>query len=509
MSPFLILCIIAAYFAAILGVSALTSSKKGSSSDFFRGGGKSPWYIVAISTIGSSISGVTFLSVPGMVAASEFSYMQMVIGFTFGYVAVAYVLLPLYYRINMNSIYGYLEQRYGRAGYFTGAAFFLISKLLGCGVRMFLTASVLQLILFDSLGIPFWLNVAVTMVIVWLYTFRGGVRTLVWADMLQTFAMIIAVVLCIVYVSKAMGLDFSGLCHSIGDSGMARTWFFDDLKDTRYFWKQFLAGMFTTITMTGLDQDMMQKNLSCKNLKDAQKNMVSSGFLYLPINLIFLCLGVLLFQYCASAGIAVSVGPHAVSGGIKPDQVFATVATGGAMPLAVGILFVLGLVAAAFSSAGSAVTALTTSFTVDFLRADRRLQGLEGEELAAAEKNLVRTRLTVHAVTAIVMGFVIYAFRIIGNQSVINAVYMVASYTYGPLLGIYAFGMATKLQPRKWAVPLICILSPLICLVLHFNSEAWFGGYRFGFEMLLINGAITFLGLLLASFQRNSYLCKE
>lgn len=509
MSPILILCIIAAYFAAILGVSALTSSKKGSSSDFFKGGGKSPWYIVAISTIGSSISGVTFLSVPGMVAASEFSYMQMVIGFTFGYVAVAYVLLPLYYRINMNSIYGYLEQRFGRAGYFTGASFFLISKLLGCGVRMFLTASVLQLILFDTLGIPFWLNVAVTMIIVWLYTFRGGVRTLVWADMLQTFAMIIAVVLCIFYVAKSMGLDFKGVFTSIGDSGMARTWYFDDFKDTRYFWKQFLAGMFTTITMTGLDQDMMQKNLSCKNLKDAQKNMISSGFLYLPINLIFLCLGVLLFQYCAKAGIAVSAGPDAVAGGIKPDQVFATVATGGYMPLAVGILFVLGLVAAAFSSAGSAVTALTTSFTVDFLRADRRLQGLEGEELAAEEKKLASTRKIVHVVIAIIMGFVIYAFKVIGNQSVINAVYMVASYTYGPLLGIYAFGMATKLKPRGWAVPVICVVSPLICLMLHFNSEAWFGGYRFGFEMLLINGAITFLGLLLASFQRNSYLCKE
>ncbi len=502
MSTTLIICLIAAYFAAILTVSALSSSKQKKSSDFFRGGGKSPWYVVAISTIGSSISGVTFLSVPGMVANSSFSYMQMVLGFTLGYVVVAFVLLPLYYRINMNSIYGYLEQRFGRSAYFTGAGFFLISKFLGCGVRMFLTASVLQLILFDPLGVPLWLNVAVTMLIVWLYTFRGGVKTLVWTDLLQTLAMIAAVVLCIFYVAKAMGLDFSGICRGIRDSGMSRTWFFDDFKDTRFFWKQFLAGVFTTVSMTGLDQDMMQKNLSCKNLKDAQKNMVTSGLLYLPINLIFLSLGVLLYQYCAGSGIAVSAGPDAVPGGLAPDQVFAGVATGGYLPVAVGVLFVLGLVAAAFSSAGSALTALTTSFTVDFLRADRRLKTARDDaELAAEEKKLARTRLVVHCVIAVIMGLVIYSFKIIGNESVINAVYMVASYTYGPLLGLYAFGMATKLQPRGRAVPVVCIASPLICLLLQLNSEAWFGGYQFGFELLLINAALTFAGLALASIR--------
>ncbi len=488
MSTSLILCLIAAYFVAIFTVSFLTSKGKGSNSDFFRGGRKSPWYIVAISMIGTSISGVTFLSVPGMVAASQFSYIQMVLGFTVGYLVIAYLLLPLYYRMNMNSIYGYLEQRFGRAGYFTGASFFLISKLLGCGVRMFLTASVLQWIVFDSLGVPFWLNAAVTMLIVWLYTFRGGVKTLVWTDLLQTLAMIVAVVLCIYYMGKAMGLDAKGIWQTIGSSEMSRTWFFDDAKDTRYFWKQFLAGMFTTIAMTGLDQDMMQKNLSCKNLKDARKNVITNGLLYLPVNIIFLALGVLLYCFAASAGISV-----------KPDQLFATIATGGYVPVIVGILFVLGLVAAAFSSAGSAVTALTTSFTVDILRADRRLD----------EKALGRTRLIVHSCAAVIMCFVICLFKVIGSGSVINAVYMIASYTYGPLLGIYAFGMFTRLQPRQWAVPLICVLSPVICLVLHLNSASWFGGYRFGFEMLLINAAITFIGLTAASISKKREAPKD
>ena len=463
---------------------------KKSNSDFFLGGRKSPWYVVAISTIGSSISGVTYLSVPGMVAASSFSYMQMVLGFTLGYVVVAYVLLPLYYRMNMNSIYGYLEHRFGQEAYFAGASFFFISKLLGCGVRMFLTASVLQLILFGPLGLPFWLNVLITMIIVWTYTLRGGVRTLVWVDLIQTLAMIGTVVLCIYYVANAMDLDFRGICSSISDSGMSRIWFFDDFRQTDYFWKQFLAGVFTTVTMTGLDQDMMQKNLSCRNLRESQKNMITSGILYLPINFIFLSLGVLLYQYCALKGIDSSA----------PDQVFARVATGGYMPAAVSLIFTVGLISAGFSSAGSAVTALTTSFTVDFLKADRK-QNRTGDrdEWEKEEKRLTHTRQAVHTVIAIIMGLVIYAFKVIGNHSVINAVYTVASYTYGPLLGIYAFGMFTKRHPRGWAVPAICLMSPLLCFILQQNSEVWLAGYRFGFELLLINGAITFTGLFLAS----------
>ena len=455
-------------------------------SDFFRGGKKSPWYIVAVSTIGSSISGVTYLSVPGMVAASSFSYMQMVLGFTLGYVAVAYLLLPLYYRMDMNSIYGYLEQRFGREAYFTGSGFFFISKLLGCGVRMFLTANVLQFILFDRLGIPFWLNVAVTVVIVWLYTVRGGVRTLVWVDMVQTLAMVGAVVLCICQVAGAMGLDFRETIGSISGSRMSEIWVFDDFRKSDYFWKQFLAGVFTTITMTGLDQDMMQKNLSCRNLKEAQKNMITSGFLYLPLNLVFLGLGVLLYQFCELKGIDTAV----------PDQVFASVATGPYMPAAVAAIFLIGLITAGFSSSGSAITALTTSFTVDFLRADRRASR-GGRE--AAERRLAVTRVIVHTAMAILVGAVVYSFKVIGNRSVIDAVYTIASYTYGPLLGLYAFGMATKRHPRGLAIPSVCLLSPLVCLLLNKFGPELFGGYRFGFEMLLINGAICFVGLLIAS----------
>ncbi len=484
------LVIIAAYFLLLIGVSLVSSRGGSGNADFFRGGGRSPWPVVAVAMIGTSISGVTFISVPGMVAASEFSYMQMVLGFTAGYVVIAYVLLPLYYRINMNSLYAYLEGRFGPHSYRTGAAFFLLSKVLGCGVRMYLTAIVLQLIVFDPLGVPFGLNVLVTMLIVYLYTFRGGVRSLVWTDMLQTFCLIAAVVLCIYYVGKQMGLNFRGLCAAVGDSGMSRVWFFDDFKDTRYFWKQFLAGMFTTIAMTGLDQDMMQKNLSCRNLRESRRNVLSYGAAFIPVNLLFLSLGVLLFRFAASRGISIA----------KPDDLFPTIACGtdplsGAayMPPEVSLLFILGLVAAAFSSAGSALTALTTSFTVDILRADRKYD----------ELRLKRIRSAVHVCNAVILGLVIIGFRSIGNGSVINAVYTVASYTYGPLLGLFFFGILCRRRPNDRLVPLICVLSPLLCLILSTHSESWFGGYRIGFELLLINALFTAAGLFLASVKRN------
>jgi len=436
---------------------------------------------VAIAMIGTSISGVTFISVPGMVAGTQFSYLQMVLGFVTGYFAIAYVLLPLYYRLNLSSIYGYLEQRFGPCSYRTGALFFLLSKFLGCGVRMYLTALVLQLVLFDSMDIPFGLNVAVTMLVVWLYTFRGGVKTLVWTDMLQTLSLIAAVVLCIYYVCQTMHLDASGLWNTLADSDMSRVWYFDDPLDKRYFWKQFLAGVFTTIAMTGLDQDMMQKNLSCKTLHDAKKNVISYGFGFLPVNILFLALGVLLYQFADQLHLTVE----------KPDQLFPAIATGvdasgtPYLPMVVGILFVLGLIAAAFSSAGSAVTALTTSVTIDMLQADKKKD----------EARLRRTRQWVHVANCLVMGLLIYLFRVIGSGSVINAVYVIASYTYGPLLGLYLFGLYTHCQVRDRLVPFICIVSPLLCLLLATHSEVWFGGYQVGFELLLYNAALTMLGL--------------
>ena len=478
MSYTLILLIIGLYFAMLFGVSWLTA-KRADNNAFFVGDRRSPWYVVAIAMIGTSISGVTFISVPGWVEATQFSYLQMVLGFVAGYFVIAYLLLPLYYRLNLLSIYAYLDRRLGPASYRTGSAFFLISKMLGCGVRMYLTAIVLQIVLFDQIGISFGVNVALTMLIVWLYTFRGGVKTLVWTDMLQTLSLIAAVVFCIYFVMQQLGLDFAGLCRTVIDSESSRVWFFDDSHDKRYFWKQFLAGMFTTIAMTGLDQDMMQKNLSCKNIRDAQKNVLSYGVMFLPVNLLFLSLGVILYLFASVHGIALPA---------KSDQVFPVLATGGYLPQIVGILFVMGLISAAFSSAGSALTALTTSFTIDILGGQRK-----------DSDRLSRTRTWVHVGNTVLMGLIIYAFKLLNNTSVIDAVYILASYTYGPLLGLYAFGLFTRRAVRDRFVPAVCLLSPLACYVLSANSARWFGGYQIGYELLIINGVLTFIGLLLLS----------
>jgi SSS family transporter len=496
MSSTLILAIIALYFGVIFFISYLTTRHHSAGNQaFFVGERKSPWYVVAIAMIGTSISGVTFISVPGMVAGAQFSYMQMVLGFVAGYFAVAYILLPLYYRLGLCSIYGYLEQRYGTSGYRLGAIFFLISKFLGCGVRMYLTALVLQLVLFEGLHIPFAVNIILTMLIVWLYTVRGGVKTLVWTDMLQTLSLILAVVFCIYYICCAMGLDAQGLWHTLRDSELTRTWFFDDVDDKRYFWKQFLAGAFTTIAMTGLDQDMMQKNLSCRTLRDAQKNVISYGFGFLPVNLLFLSLGILLYQYAARMGLCDAAGQLI---GYKSDELFPLLATGGNaagsyLPTVVGVLFVLGLIAAAFSSAGSAVTALTTTVTIDLLRADRKQD----------EEQLRRTRRRVHWVNTVVMGLLIYLFRVVGNHSVIDAVYIIAGYTYGPLLGLYFFGLYTRRRVRDRWIPLICIAAPVLSYLLSRYSEILFGGYQMGYELLLVNGGLTALGLWIAGIKQS------
>ena len=467
-------------------------ASKGTNSAFFSGDRRSPWPVVAISMVGTSISGVTFISVPGSVAASSMSYMQMVLGFFAGYLAIAGVLLPVYYNLRSYSIYGYLQDRFGTAGRKTGSAFFLLSKFLGGGVRMYLTAMALQVIAFNRLGIPFWLNVAIMMAIVWLYTFRGGVKTLVWVDMVQTLCMVGAVILSIVSVGRSLGLDFKGLVASVSDSPMSRVWFFDDPSDRKYFWKQFLSGMFTTIAMTGLDQDMMQKNLSCKSLKAARKNVLSYGFSFIPVNILFLWLGVLLYQFASSAGLCDASG---ILNGLKPDELYPTLATGvnpatgtRYLPLAVGAVFVVGLVCAAFSSAGSALTALTTSFTLDILRADE----------CKSDAELTHTRRLVHLGVAVAVGLLICAFRTVGSGSVINAVYVLAGYTYGPLLGLYVFGLFTGMNPRDSWIPFICVLSPLICLALSLNAERWFG-FQIGYELLLINAAITFAGLILST----------
>ena len=480
----LLLLVIALYLAAVIAVGWRISRRHAGSADFFRGGRKSPWWAVAVAMVSTSISGITFVSVPGMVAASQWSYLQMALGFVAGYAVIAYVLLPLYYRLDLSSLYSYLEGRFGSWSHHAGAGFFLLSKILICGVRMYLTAIVLQLVVFGPLGIPFWVNVAATMLCVWLYTFRGGVRSLVWTDMIQTLALVATVVICTAVIGRTMGLDFGALCGSVRNSGMSRIWFLDDWRDTRFFWKQFLAGMFTTVAMTGMDQDMMQKNLSCRTLRESQRNMMCYGAAFIPVNLLFLALGVLLYRFAAQAGVSVA----------RPDDLFPTVACGtdaaGAafMPPVVSLLFVLGLTASAFSSSGSALTALTTTFTLDFLHADRRQD----------EAGLLRTRRLVHAGAAVVLGFVILGFGAIRDGSVINAIYTVAGYTYGPLLGLFFFGILTRRRVRDPWVPFICVLAPVLCYVLATHSEAWFGGYRIGFELLLLNAALTWLGLWLS-----------
>lgn len=476
MSPLSVIITIAAYFLVLFIVSYI-AGRKADNEGFFVGNRKSAWYVVAFAMIGSSISGVTFVSVPGMVGASSFSYLQMVLGFVAGQFIIAFILIPLFYRMNLVSIYEYLENRFGGSSYKTGAWFFFISKMLGAAVRLFLVCLTLQLLVFEPFKLPFVLNVIITVALVWLYTFRGGVKSLIWTDSLKTFCLVVSVVLCIYYIASDLRLDFAGMVTTISDSDLSRMFFFDDVNDKRYFFKQFLAGVFTMIAMTGLDQDMMQRNLSCKNFKDSQKNMITSGISQFFVILLFLMLGVLLYTFTVRQGI---------DNPAKSDELFPMIATGGYFPGIVGVLFIIGLISAAYSAAGSALTALTTSFTVDIL-------GVKGK----TEQAIVKTRKRVHVGMAVVMGAVIFVFNLLNNTSVIDAVYILASYTYGPILGMFAFGIFTKKQVRDKYIPVVAIASPILCYILQRNSEAWFGGYQFSYELLIFNALFTFIGLCL------------
>ena len=400
----------------------------------------------------------------------------MVLGFVVGQILIAYVLVPLFYKMNLVSIYEYLENRFGMSSYRTGAWFFFISKMLGAAVRLFLVCVVLQLLVFGPMKLPFLLNVIFTVGLVWLYTFRGGVKSLIWTDTLKTVCLIVSVILCIYYIATDLHLDFGGLWQTINQSDMSRMFYFDDVNDKRYFFKQFLAGVFTMIAMNGLDQDMMQRNLSCKNFKDSQKNMITSGISQFFVISLFLMLGVLLYVYAEINGIQ---APQ------KSDELFPMIATQGYFPVIVGILFVVGLISSAYSAAGSALTALTTSFTVDIL-------GVKGK----SEDQVVRLRKRVHVGMAVVMGIVIFVFNLLNNTSVIDAVYILASYTYGPILGLFAFGIFVKKQVKDKYIPLVAILSPILCFILDRNSQAWFGGYSFSYELLILNALFTFIGLL-------------
>jgi len=478
MEPLWVIFIIVLYFGVLLVIGAYTS-RNANNESFFLGNRQSPWYVVAFGMLGASLSGVTFISVPGYVGDTQFSYLQMVLGYLLGYFVVANVLLPLYYRLNLTSIYTYLQDRLGFYSYKTGASFFLISRIIGASFRLFLVATVMQVTIFDAWNIPFLVSVMVTIALIWLYTNKGGIKTIIWTDTLQTAAMLTAVILTIYFIARQMDLSFVQMVQTIKESEYSRIWFFDDWNDKRHFVKQFFSGAFITIVMTGLDQDMMQKNLSCRNISDAKKNMYWYGFGFLPFNLIFLALGVLLFVFANQNGVALPS---------QNDELFPIIATQGYLPKVVSVLFILGLVAAAYSSADSALTSLTTSFTVDILNP---------KDKSEAELRGVRRR--VHIAISIVIAMVIILFRLVNDQSVIAAIFTVAGYTYGPLLGLYAFGLTTRLQVRDRWVPLVAVFSPIACYFLSKYSAVLFNGYQFGFELLMVNGAITFIGLLMLS----------
>jgi Na+/proline symporter len=477
MNPITVILFIVGYFALLMLISHFTS--KGATNDsFFIGGHKSPWYLVAFGMIGASLSGVTFISVPGWVGASNFSYMQMVMGYFVGYTVIALVLMPLYYRLNLTSIYTYLEDRFGYYSYKTGAGFFLLSRTIGAAFRLFLVAQVLQYLVFEQWGVPFFVTVMITIALIWLYTFKGGIKTIVWTDSLQTLFMLIAVGVSIYFISTEMDLGFSGLISEVKNSDYSQVFFFEDWNDKKHFVKQFLSGAFLAIVMTGLDQDMMQKNLSCANIKDGQKNMFSFSIVLIFVNFIFLVLGALLFIYAQKNGIEIPV---------KTDNLFPEIATQHLNTVA-GIFFILGLVAAAYSSADSALTALTTSVCVDFLAIQNKKESIK-EKL----------RKQVHVIVSVLLFVVILLFDLINNDNVISSLFKAAGYTYGPLLGLYAFGLILKRKVRDRFVPVVCLLAPVICYLLNVFSVELFNGYKFGFEILILNGAITFLGLLIIS----------
>lgn len=472
----LILLVITSYFLLLFLISWFTT-RKISSQSFFTGDRQSPWFLVAFGMIGASLSGVTFISVPGEVGNSNFYYFQVILGYIIGYSVVALILLPLYYRLNLISIYSYLEERFGFWSYKTGAFFFILSRTLGSSIRVFLIAGVLQLILFDRWGIPFWVSVFLTVLLIWLYTYRGGIKTVVWTDTLQTLFMLGAVAVSIYLIADELDISsFGELVGTIAEDSRS-TIFNWNWRDGTNFFKQFFAGAFIVIVMTGLDQDMMQKNLTCRNLGDAQKNMFWFTIILVFVNLMFLSLGVLLYLYSEANQIAIP----AQTDGLYPllaSQYFSTFA---------GIVFVLGIIAAAYSSADSTLTALTTSFCYDFLEIERKYP----------KEVQPKIRKKVHMGFTVLMFLVILAFRWINDQSVINSVFVIAGYTYGPLLGLYSFGLFTKFAvDDKW-VPYLAIAAPLIAFVVDRNSEEWLLGYRFGFEILILNGALMFLGLWL------------
>ena len=466
-------------YVAMLFFVAWRSSRRANNATFFTGGRSTHRVVAAVAMVGAAMSGVTYISVPGTVLTDNFSYLQTCLGFIVGYAVIAYVLVPLYYKLGVVSLYEYLDRRFGIVAHRTGAWLFFVAKTLSASLRAYVICVVLQAILFDHYHIPFAVNAALMMSLVWLYTRRGGVKSVVWVEMLKTVIMVGSLVAAIVAIAKAMGLGVGSSVAYIADSELSRIFFFDNLMEGRYFWKQFFAGIFLVVAMTGLDQDMMQTVLSCRNRKDAERSMMTSVLIQVGVIILFLALGVLLYGFAEI---------HDIS--IAGDKLFGYVATEAGLPIVVGVLFLLGLVASTYSSAGSALTALTTSFTLDILNSSYK-----------DDAHLERTRKCVHGSIALAMMVVIWVFNHFSSSGVITLIFTMASYTYGPLLGLFAFGILTRRSVRSAAIPFIAIASPAICYVVSTNSAAWLGGYQFSYELIILNGALTMLGLWACSYK--------
>lgn len=480
MSSTLILFSILGYFALLMMIAWYTS-RNANNDSYFLGNKASPWYAVAFGMIGDSLSGVTFISLPGTVGTNQFSYMQLVLGYLLGYFVIARVLLPLYYKLNLTSIYSYLNQRFGIWSQKTGSFYFLLSRTIGAALRLFLAAGVMQLFLPKEM--PFALTVAIIIALILLYTYKGGIKTLVWTDTLQSGLLLLGVILSITVIMSKLDYGITDVVTEVKNSRFSQI-FFWDWKEKNYFFKQFFSGAFIAVVMTGLDQNMMQKNLSCKSLGEAQKNIYWFSVVLVIVNLFFVALGAMLYTYAEKQGIAF---PMNADGKVITDTVFPTLALGHLGTFA-AVIFIVGLTAATFSSADSVLTTLTTSFCIDFLRM---------EEKEGTEKKKTNTRHIVHIGFAIVLLITILLCAYVPKTSVLDAIFTVAAYTYGPLLGLFAFGLFTKIQVKDKWVPFVSVLSVVICYVLRENSVEWLGGYKFGYELLLLNGLLTFFGLWL------------
>lgn len=480
MTPLAVIAAIAAYFALLLVIGRL-ASRGSSDSTFFTGDRRAPWPVVAVAMVGAAISGVTFISVPGMVAAKGYAYLQMVMGFIVGYIVIAAVLVPLFYRRGLVSIYGYLGERFGAGSYRAGAWLFIVAKMTGAAVRFFVVCAVVQLLVCGPLGIPFEVNVAATLLLVWLYTAGGGVKSLIWTDFLKSVCLVGSVGLCIWFVASRLGLGLADIPDAVASHPSARVFFFDNPMEPTYFWKQFVAGIFMAIATNGLDQDMMQRHLACTDSVASRKNMIVSGVMQFFVIALFLVLGTLMLLYADATSMP---APE------RPDDLFGLVASHPSMPGVVGILFIIGLVAAAYSAAGSALTSLTTSMTVDIIRAPGRM----------APERVTAVRRAVHVAMTAVMALVIILFYHLSDDDAISAVYTLASYTYGPILGLFAFGLACRRRVNDRAVPAICVAAPLLSWAVQWGLKEMYG-YSTGFELLLINAVITMTGLLAASRQ--------